>query len=45
MQIEKAAFAFVTNGTPISCEEFGHGHINHTLKIQTDTGAEYIPVH
>ena len=42
MQIEKAAFAFVTNGNPVSCEEFGHGHINHTLKIQTDSGAEYI---
>lgn len=42
MQILKAAYAFQTNGLPISCEEFGHGHINHTLKISTDTGAEYI---
>ena len=42
MQIEKAAFAFDTVGTPFSCEEFGHGHINHTLFIKTDAGTEYI---
>ena len=42
MQIEKAVFAFQINGTPVSCEEFGHGHINHTLKVDTDCGAEYV---
>lgn len=42
MTIEKTAFAFRTRGTPVSCEVFGHGHINHTLKITTDTGAEYV---
>ena len=42
MVIEKAAFAFRLDGTPVACEAFGHGHINHTLKITTDTGAEYI---
>ena len=42
MQMEKAAFAFQLDGTPISCEEFGHGHINTTLKITTDTGMEYV---
>ncbi len=26
----------------MSCIEFGHGHINLTYKIITDTGAEYI---
>jgi Ser/Thr protein kinase RdoA (MazF antagonist) len=26
----------------VTCEAFGHGHINHTLKIITDTGAEYV---
>ena len=41
MQIEKSAYAFQLDGTPVTCEEFGHGHINHTLKITTDTGAEY----
>lgn len=42
MQIEKAAYAFRLNGTPVVCEEFGHGHINTTLKINTDTGSQYI---
>ena len=42
MSIEKAAFAFSLDGTPISCEPFGHGHINNTFKICTDTGAEYV---
>jgi Ser/Thr protein kinase RdoA (MazF antagonist) len=40
--IEKSAFAFRLDGTPVTCEAFGHGHINHTLKIITDTGAEYV---
>ena len=42
MHIEKAAYAFRMNGTPVSCVVFGHGHINHTLKVTTDTGAEYV---
>lgn len=42
MQIEQAAFAFQMDGTPITCEEFGHGHINHTFKVTTDAGAEYV---
>ncbi len=42
MQMEKAAFAFQLDGAPLLCEEFGHGHINYTLKITTDTGAEYV---
>ena len=42
MQIEKSAYAFRLNGNPVSCEAFGHGHINHTLKLITDTGAEYV---
>ena len=42
MAIEKAAFAFSLDGTPISCEPFGHGHINNTFKICTDTGKEYV---
>ena len=42
MHIEKAAYAFRLNGQPISCLCFGHGHINQTLKITTDTGSEYI---
>lgn len=42
MPILPAAYAFTTDGTPLTCEEFGHGHINLTLKITTDTGAEYV---
>ena len=42
MHIEKAAYAFKLNGEPVSCEIFGHGHINYTLKVTTDTGAEYV---
>lgn len=42
MQIEKSAFAFQLDGTPVTCEEFGHGHINSTMKVTTDTGAEYV---
>ena len=42
MEMEKAAFAFCLEGTPVACEPFGHGHINVTLKLTTDTGNEYI---
>ncbi len=42
MQIEKAAYAFQMDGNPVSCQELNQGHINHTLKITTDTGVEYV---
>ena len=42
MQIEKAAYAFQIDGNPVSCVELSQGHINQTLKITTDTGAEYV---
>lgn len=42
MQLPSAAFAFQTAGTPISCREFGQGHINQTLKLETDSGVTYI---
>ena len=42
MEMEKSAYAFRLEGNPVRCEVFGHGHINHTLKLTTDTGAEYI---
>lgn len=42
MQLPAAAFAFQIKGTPISCREFGQGHINQTLRMQTDAGTEYI---
>jgi len=42
MPIPGAAYAFRLDGTPANGEVFGHGHINHTIKLTTDTGAEYI---
>lgn len=42
MQLPSAAFAFQTIGTPISCQAFGSGHINTTLKVETDAGTTYI---
>ncbi len=42
MQIEQAAYAFRLDGEPLRCQVFGHGHINYTLKLTTDTGREYI---
>ncbi len=42
MQMEKSVYAFQLDGNPVTCEEFGHGHINTTLKVTTDTGAEYV---
>ena len=42
VHIVKAAYAFKLNGEPVSCEACGHGHINSTVKIETDTGAEYV---
>ena len=40
--MENAVFAFQIDGTPVECENFGHGHINLTFRIRTDTGAEYV---
>ena len=42
MQIEKIASAFNIDGHPLSCKEFGSGHINYTIRVLTDTGAEYV---
>jgi Ser/Thr protein kinase RdoA (MazF antagonist) len=42
VQIEKIASSFQIDGRPISCKEFGTGHINYTIKVLTDTGFEYV---
>ena len=42
MNIEKAAYEFQTEGSPVECNAFGHGHINNTFCIITDTGAKYV---
>ena len=40
--MEHAVYAFSLNGEPVRCVPFGHGHINSTFKIETDTGCEYV---
>ena len=42
MSITHLTSAFQLKGIPVSWQEFGHGHINSTFKVVTDTGAEYI---
>ena len=42
MQIEKAAFAFQTDSAPIECKAFGHGHINNTFCVTTESGSKYV---
>ena len=42
MQIENIAQAFQIDGAPVSCKEFGSGHINYTVKVITDTNREYV---
>ena len=40
--MEKAAFAFRTEGTPVEFRTLGHGHINKTMLVTTDAGREYV---
>ncbi len=40
--MEQLISAFQVDGKPIEWNVFGHGHINYTLKVLTDTGAEYV---
>ena len=42
VQIEKIACSFRIDGTPVSCVEFGSGHINTTFKVVTDTDKKYV---
>ena len=42
MQFPSAAYAFQIQGKPVSCKEFGSGHINRTFQLNTDTGNCYI---
>lgn len=42
MQFPAAAMAFCMVGKPIACQEFGHGHINNTYKLDTDAGFSYV---
>ena len=42
MSIEQAVYAFQIQGNPVRCIPIGNGHINSTMKVETDTGAEYV---
>ncbi len=42
MTIAKQAYAFRMSGQPVQCIPFGHGPINCTFKIITDTNQKYI---
>ncbi len=42
MYIEKAAYAFQLDSTPVNCKAFGNGHINNTFCITTETGSKYV---
>lgn len=42
MHFPSAVFAFQITGNPVACREFGSGHINQTLKLDTDSGNSYI---
>ena len=39
---DAAIAQFRTSGSPISCKEFGSGHINSTYQVKTDDGHVYI---
>ena len=42
MKIENIAQAFQIEGAPVSCQEFGSGHINQTVKVVTDADRVYV---
>ena len=42
LDVKQIASAFTLSGVLVSWREFGHGHINSTFRVTTDTGAEYI---
>ncbi len=45
MQPQILAGKFRIQGALISCESFGHGHINQTYKVTTDEGFSYVLQH
>ena len=42
MEAIAIARKFALKGVPISCQPFGHGHINRTYKVETDAGYAYV---
>lgn len=37
-RVEPAITHFAISGAPITCEKYGHGHINCTYQVKTDDG-------
>ena len=42
MQPNTIVLSFQISGNPVTCEPFGHGHINSTYQITTDAGRAYV---
>ena len=40
--MQQAIYYFQIQGRPIYCKPFGHGNINYTFQVTTDTGNQYI---
>ncbi len=40
--MEDIIYRFRLEGSPLTCEPYGCGHINHTFLVRTDTGRRYI---
>ena len=40
--MQQAIYHFQIMGQPDFCKSFGHGHINYTFQITTDSGKQYI---
>ena len=40
--MEQTISQFAYEGSPVSCEKYGHGHINRTYLVVTDQGRRYI---
>ena len=40
--MEQMTFLFDIEGTPLSCQPYGMGHLNRTFRIDTDRGRKYI---
>ena len=45
MAIHEAAYAFLFDDAPVSCQEFGNGHINSTYKVESAGGSLYVLQH
>ena len=42
MNTDELLGKFMLDGSPVSCEPYGNGHINSTFLVQTEKGTRYI---